>query len=217
MNVEQARFNMVEQQIRTWEVLDPVILSLIATLKREEFVAPAHHDLAFADLELPLGNGEKMWTPKMEARVVQDLQLVGTESVLEIGSGSGYLTALLAARSRHVTSIELDATLAARAKENLANAGVYNAEVSVGDGMKLGVATGAYDVVVFGGSLPVFVDALLDWIQPGGRIFAVVGQAPAMQARVIRKAADGSVSAKVLFETVIAPLKGAPLPKAFTF
>jgi protein-L-isoaspartate(D-aspartate) O-methyltransferase len=217
MNVEQARFNMVEQQIRTWDVLDPVILSLIATLRREQFVAPEHVALAFADLELPLGNGEKMWTPKMEARVVQDLQLTGTESVLEIGTGAGYVTALLAARSRQVTSIEIDPAIAARAQASLANAGIYNAEVSVGDGMKLGVTAGAYDVVVFGGSLPVFVEAALDWIKPEGRIFAVVGQAPAMQARAVRKAADGSVSTRVLFETVIAPLKGAPQPKAFTF
>ena len=217
MNVEQARFNMVEQQIRTWDVLDSVILSLIATLRREQFVAPEHAALAFADLELPLGNGEKMWTPKMEARVVQDLQLTGNESVLEIGTGGGYVTALLAARSRQVTSIEIDPAIAARAQASLANAGIYNAEVNVGDGMQLGVTAGAYDVVVFGGSLPVFVEAALDWIKPEGRIFAVVGQAPAMQARVVRKLADGSVSTRVLFETVIAPLKGAPQPKAFTF
>ncbi len=217
MNVEQARFNMVEQQIRTWDVLDPVILSLIATLRREQFVAPEHAALAFADLELPLGNGEKMWTPKMEARVVQDLQLTGTESVLEIGTGGGYVTALLAARSQRVTSIEIDPAIAERAQTSLAKAGIYNAEVNVGDGMKLGVSASAYDVVVFGGSLPVFVEAALDWIKPEGRIFAVVGQAPAMQARVVRKAADGSVSTRVLFETVIAPLKGAPQPKGFTF
>jgi protein-L-isoaspartate(D-aspartate) O-methyltransferase len=217
MNVEQARFNMVEQQIRTWEVLDPVILSLIATLKRENFVSAAHQALAFADLELPLPNGEKMWTPKMEARVVQDLQLTGLETVLEIGTGSGYLTALLAARSQHVTSLEIDAAQAVRARAALAQAGVFNADVMVDDGMKLAAAPGTYDVVVFGGSLPVMLEAAIDWLKPGGRIFAAVGQAPAMQARVIRKTPEGSVSTKVLFETVIAPLKGAPQPNAFTF
>jgi protein-L-isoaspartate(D-aspartate) O-methyltransferase len=217
MNVEQARFNMVEQQIRTWEVLDPVILSLISTLKRENFVSSAHQALAFADLELPLGNGEKMWTPKMEARVVQDLELTGMETVLEIGTGSGYLTALLAARSKHVLSLEIDPAIAALAKARLADASIDNAEVSVGDGMKLAAAPITYDVVVFGGSLPVMLDAAMDWIKPDGRIFAVVGQAPAMQARLIRKQAEGSVSTRVLFETVIAPLKGAPQPKAFTF
>jgi protein-L-isoaspartate(D-aspartate) O-methyltransferase len=217
MNVEQARFNMVEQQIRTWEVLDPVILSLISTLKRENFVSDAHQALAFADLELPLPNGEKMWTPKMEARVVQDLQLTGMETVLEIGTGSGYLTALLAARSKQVLSLEIDPAMAAVATARLANAGIDNAEVSVGDGMKFAAAPNTYDVVVFGGALPVMLDAAIDWIKPEGRIFAVVGQAPAMQARVIRKQAEGSVSTRVLFETVIAPLKGAPQPKAFTF
>jgi protein-L-isoaspartate(D-aspartate) O-methyltransferase len=217
MNVEQARFNMVEQQIRTWEVLDPVILSLIATLKRENFVSAAHQALAFADLELPLPNGGKMWTPKMEARVVQDLQLTGLETVLEIGTGSGYLTALLAARSKHVTSLEIDAAQAARAQAALSQASVFNADVVVDDGMKLAAAPGTYDVVVFGGALPVMLDAAIDWLKPGGRIFAAVGQAPVMQARVIRKMPEGSVQTKVLFETVIPPLHGAPQPKAFTF
>jgi protein-L-isoaspartate(D-aspartate) O-methyltransferase len=217
MNIEQARFNMVEQQIRTWEVLDPVILNLISTLKRETFVAPAQRSLAFADLELPLPNGHKMWTPKMEARVVQDLKLTGTENVLEIGTGSGYLTALLASRCAHVTSLEIDAAQTALATDHLQAAGISNVQVLTGDGIKGYAQNGPYDAAVFTGSMPVMLDAAFDWLKPGGRVFAVVGEQPVMQARVLTRTPEGSVLTKVLFETVIEPLINAPRAKSFVF
>ena len=144
MDTEQARFNMVEQQIRTWEVLDPDVLDLLFTVRREEFVPAAYRMLAFADLEIPLPGGERMWTPKMEARVVQELKLMPGESVLEIGTGSGYLTALMASRNARVTSVEIDAGLAAAAKERLTRAGLAALELVVGDGAR-GWGTEGYD------------------------------------------------------------------------
>jgi protein-L-isoaspartate(D-aspartate) O-methyltransferase len=217
MNFEQARFNMVEQQVRTWEVLDPVILNLISTIKREDFVPTAQRNLAFADLELPLGHGQKMWTPKMAARVVQDLRLTGQERVLEIGTGSGYVTALLSARSKEVRSIEINPAIAQAAQAHLDAAGVMNVELVVGDGFALAAKGAPYDVVVFNGSLPVMLDAAFDWITPGGRVFAAVGIAPVMQARVYTRTPEGSVLTDGLFETVIDPLTNAPQPKKFTF
>lgn len=217
MNIEQARFNMVEQQIRTWDVLDPVILNLISTLRREDFVPTAQLSLAFADLELPLGYGQKMWTPKMEARIVQDLQLAGREKVLEIGTGSGYLSALLAARADHVTSMEIVPALAAQARTRLVAAGIENVDVIDGDGTKMAVGDHAFDVVVFTGSMPVMLTAALDWLKPGGRVFAIIGEAPVMQARIMTRTPEGSVLTEVLFETVVAPLVNAPQAKAFTF
>src|SRR5258708_4409080 len=147
MDMERARFNMVEQQIRTWAVLNQDILDLLFTVKREEFVPPAYRLLAFADLEVPLGDGEKMWAPKMEARVLQELKVVASEAVLEIGTGSGYLTALLASQDAHVTSVEINPRLAAEAKAKLARAGIGAVELAVGDGAR-GWGAGTYDVIV---------------------------------------------------------------------
>jgi protein-L-isoaspartate(D-aspartate) O-methyltransferase len=217
MNIEQARFNMVEQQIRTWDVLDPVILNLISTIKREDFVPEAQKALAFADLELPLGYGQKMWTPKMAARIVQDVKLTGRERVLEVGTGSGYVTALLASRAKEVTSLEINPAIAKQAVENLQAASIDNATVHIDDGMKLAVGDGAYDVVVFTGSMPVMKDAFMDWVGVGGRVFAAIGSAPVMQARLMTRLPDGITQSKVLFETVIAPLQNAPQAKAFVF
>jgi protein-L-isoaspartate(D-aspartate) O-methyltransferase len=217
MNIEQARFNMVEQQIRPWNVLDPVVLNLVSTIKREDFVPTAQAGLAFADLEIPFARGQKMWTPKMAARVVQDLRLKGNERVLEVGTGSGYLTALLAARSASVTSIEIEPAIAQSAQANLHRAGVLNTELIVGDGFALAGKGAPYDVIVFTGSLPVMLDTALDWVTPGGRVFAVVGTAPVMQARIYTRTPEGSVLIEGLFETVIDPLANAPQAKKFTF
>ncbi len=216
MDTEQARFNMVEQQIRTWEVLDPEILDLLFSVRREEFVPSAYRMLAFADLEIPLPGGERMWTPKMEARVVQELKLQAGESVLEIGTGSGYLTALMASRKAHVTSVEIDPRLAAGAKQSLARAGLRDVEAVVGDGSR-GWGKTAYDAIVLTGSTPVLPDAFVEQLNPGGRVFAVVGEAPAMKARMVRWAAAGPVSSRDLFETVIAPLRNAAAPSRFRF
>src|SRR6185295_500085 len=173
MDFEQARFNMVEQQIRTWAVLDQEVLDLLFEVRREDFVPPAYRTLAFADLEIPLGDGERMWTPKMEARVLQELQLKPSESALEIGTGSGYLTALLARRSADVTSVEINPRLHAEAWTHLAGAGIANARLEAGDGAR-GWRNGEYDAIVLTGSTPILPDSWLKQLKPGGRLFAVV-------------------------------------------
>ena len=182
-DVERARFNMVEQQIRTWDVLDPEVLELLFTVKREEFVPAAYRSLAFADLEIPLGDGQRMWTPKLEARVLQVLAVKPDEHVLEIGTGSGYFTALLAARGARVTSVELDAGRAAAARATLVRHGFERVRVEVGDGAR-GFGHDAYDAIVLTGSTPVLPDAFAAQLIPGGRLFAIVGDAPVMTARL---------------------------------
>jgi protein-L-isoaspartate(D-aspartate) O-methyltransferase len=216
MDIELARFNMVEQQIRPWEVLDQEVLDLLFALRREEFVPAALRALAFADCELPLGDGERMWTPKMEARVLQDLALVPSDEVLEVGTGSGYLTALLASRSAAVTSVEISARLGAEAKRKLARAGIRNVKLVTGDAAR-GWGEVRYDVIVLTGSTPVLDDAFLAQLKPGGRIFAVVGEAPAMTARIVRWGDADSFTRDDRFETVIAPLQNAAVPARFAF
>jgi protein-L-isoaspartate(D-aspartate) O-methyltransferase len=216
MDVEQARFNMVEQQIRTWDVLNQDILDLLYTIRREEFVPPAYRALAFADLEIPLADGEKMWTPKMEARVLQELALEAGETVLEIGTGSGYLTALLASRRTAVTSVEINSRLAAGARTCLAAAGIGGVDLRQGDGAQ-GYGTEAYDAIVLTGSTPILPERLLTQLKPGGRLFAVVGDLPVMTARLMRWVAPDSVTTTILFETVIEPLKNAAQPARFRF
>jgi protein-L-isoaspartate(D-aspartate) O-methyltransferase len=213
---EQARFNMVEQQIRTWDVLEQRVLDLLFAVKREEFVPPAYKTLAFADLELPLPNGDRMWTPKMEARVIQDLELDSAERVLEIGTGSGYLTALLASEAGDVTSVEIDPSLAAEAREKLLRTGLSNARVELGDGAR-GYGTQRYDAIVLTGSTPLLPERFLEQLLPGGRVFAVVGELPVMTARIVRVDAAGAKIATDLFETVVAPLKNALAPARFDF
>ena len=215
MDTEQARFNMVEQQIRTWEVLDPEVLDLLFTVRREEFVPPAYRTLAFADLEIPLPGGERMWTHKMEARVLQELKLMPGESALEIGTGSGYLAALMASRNTQVTSVEIDARLSADAKTTLARAGLH-VELAIGDGAR-GWGAKSYDAIVLTGSTPILPATFIKQLKPAGRIFAVVGEAPAMTARIVRWVAPSSVTEQDLFETVIEPLRNAAAPSRFRF
>ena len=216
MDIEQARFNMIEQQVRTWDVLDQDVLDLLFTVRREEFVPAAYRALAFADLEIPLPGGERMWTPKMEARVVQELRLRAGEAVLEIGTGSGYLTALLSSLGTRVTSVEIDPALSAVAAAKLARAGVPPVELIVGDGAR-GFGSAQYDAIVLTGSTPVLPDAFARQLRPGGRLFAVVGDPPAMTARMVQWAAPGAATTQDLFETVIAPLKNAATPSRFRF
>lgn len=216
MDFEQARFNMVEQQIRPWDVLDPIVLDLLFTVRREEFVPAAHRALAFADLEIPLGDGEAMWAPKLEARVLQELQLRPGESVLEIGTGSGYFAALLASLAGRVTSVEIRERLAREAATKLARSGFDNVDVVTGDGAR-GWGKGSYDAIVLTGSTPVLHEAFLAQLNPGGRVFAIVGDAPAMTARMHRWTAPGSRTVVALFETVVAPLANAPAPARFEF
>lgn len=213
---EQARFNMVEQQIRTWEVLDQRVLDLLFAVKRENFVPPAYRALAFADVELPLPNGARMWTPKMEARVLQELMLADSDRVLEIGTGSGYFTALLASGTGDVMSVEIDAPIAADARAKLARHGFSNVRVDVADGAR-GYGRETYDAIVLTGSTPLLPDRFFEQLVPGGRVFAVVGVAPAMKARLIRWQAPGARVATDLFETVVAPLVNAAAPARFEF
>jgi protein-L-isoaspartate(D-aspartate) O-methyltransferase len=217
MNIEQARSNMVEQQIRTWQVLDQEVLDLLYLVPREEFVAAEHRALAFSDLELPLGEGERMWTPKMEARVLQELAPKKHDNVLEVGTGSGYLTALLAHRGGHVHSVEVKPQLAALARKNLSHHGVDNVTLHAGDAARGWPRQAPYDVIVLTGSTPVLPRALLEHLAPGGRLFAVVGESPAMAARLFSCSAPGACHSTDLFETVIAPLVNAEQPPRFQF
>jgi len=216
MDIERARFNMVEQQVRTWEVLDQDVLDLLFVVKREEFVPPAYRMLAFADLEIPLPEGEKMWTPKMEARLLQELKLRPGQSVLEIGTGSGYLTALMASQGARVTSVEIHPSLSADAKAKLARAGIRDIELAVGDGAR-GWGKGTHDAIVLTGSTPVLPPAFLKQLKPGGCVFAITGDPPVMTARITRWAAPASFTIHDLFETVIDPLRNAAAPERFTF
>ncbi|MBA3507624.1 MAG: protein-L-isoaspartate O-methyltransferase [Betaproteobacteria bacterium] len=216
MDFELARFNMVEQQIRTWEVLDQDVLDLLFVVKREAFVPPQWQSLAFADLELPLPNGEKMWAPKVEARVLQSLQLHGGEKVLEVGTGSGYFTALLASRAATVTSVEIERALSLEAAQKLARARLANVRCEVGDAAR-GWGEDTYDAIVLTGSTPLLPEALFTQLRPGGQVFAVVGDLPVMTARLVRWAAPGSRVSTDLFETVVAPLQNAATPARFQF
>jgi protein-L-isoaspartate(D-aspartate) O-methyltransferase len=217
MNIEQARFNMVEQQIRTWEVLDPDVLELLFAVKREEFVPPQHRSIAFADLEVPLGHGEAMMQPKVEARILQELDLQPHETVYEVGTGSGYLTALMARQARHVTSAELYPDLQARAADNLRAAGISNVTLLSGDSARSPLAESAFDVIVLTGSTPILPQAFLDRLSPGGRLFAIVGDLPVMKAVVVRQPVPGSFQHTEIFETVVKPLVNAAEPSRFKF
>jgi len=217
MNIEQARFNMIEQQIRTWEVLDPAVLELLFEVKRERFVPPEHASLAFADLEIPLAHGEAMMQPKVEARIVQELALQPHETVYEVGTGSGYLTALLARRARHVTSAEIHPDLRAKAAASLKSEGVSNVTLLDGDSAQRPLAESAFDVIVLTGSVPILPQAFLDRLAVGGRLFAVLGDRPVMKAVVVRQPAAGSFQHVELFETLVKPLVNAPQPPRFRF
>lgn len=217
MDLEQARFNMVEQQVRTWEVLDQEVLDLLFTVKREEYVAAPYRALAFVDMEIPLGDGEVMLAPKLQARIVQELAVKKTDRVLEVGSGSGYLTALLAHRANHVYSVEINPRLKATAEENLKNHGIANTTVEGGDAARGWSVHAPYDVIVLTGSTPVLPEDILSQLGPGGRLFAVVGDPPVMAGRLVSCVAPGAYHTLDLFETCIPPLKNALAPPRFVF
>ena len=208
---------MVEQQIRPWDVLDQDILDLLYAVPREDFVPAAYRNLAFSDLEIPLGEGERMWAPKVEARVLQELAIQRSERVLEVGTGSGYFAALLAHRAAQVYTVEIRPALAAFGRENLARHGRDNVTAEVGDAARGYPKWGPYDVIVLTGSTPLVPQSLLDELAPGGRLFAVVGDAPAMAARIYTCVAPGSTRSVDLFETVIAPLANCEQPPRFKF
>jgi len=211
--IEQARFNMVEQQIRPWEVLDPRVLQALFEAPRERYVPPSMQGLAFSDVELPLiinsvDTRESMLTPKLEARLAQELQLKPTDCVLEIGTGSGYQAALLARLAHQITSIEVDSRLAAFAQQNLERNHVANVRVETGDA-HAGWGTTEYDAILLTGSVPVVPDALKYQLRIGGRLVAVVGQNPIMTAYRITRNNAASFETVGLFDTVIKPLRGA--------
>ena len=201
MNSEKARFNMIEQQIRPWNVTNPRVLETLALVRRERFVPQTWRKLAFADFEIPIGQGQRMWAPRIEARVLQALALKGSESVLEIGTGTGYTAALLAAHAEWVRSLEIDPLLARLANENLERNGVFNVIVSEQDGSQGWQARAPYDVILAGGAVRSIPQPWLDQLKEGGRLFAFIGEAPLMRATLITRLADGSLQQKGLFET----------------
>lgn len=222
LDFEKARFNMVEQQVRPWDVLDQTVLDLLFVVKREEFVPEPYRALAFTDMEIPLkidgvDTGEFMWSPKLEARIVQELAIRPHDTVLEIGTGSGYLSALLAHKAHHVLSIEIEPRLRAFAEANLARAGVHNVKVEVGDGSRGWPGKAPYDVIVVTGSLPIVPDGLGRQLRIGGRMAVIVGEDPVMTAQVITRATNASFDAVKLFETRVTPLKNAERPSSFRF
>lgn len=217
MNLEQARYNMVEQQIRTWEVLDQEVLDLLMTVKREQFVPPACLKLAFADTAIPLGHGAAMLTPAIEAKMLQALQLRKSDKVLEIGTGSGYMAALLGARCDHVHTVEIEPELAAKARGNLLRQDADNVTVIEGDGALGWPAQAPYDAIVLSGSVADIPEALLQQLKVGGRLMAVVGEAPLMQARLVTCVAEGQFQSVNLFETSIPRLRNVPERGKFAF
>jgi protein-L-isoaspartate(D-aspartate) O-methyltransferase len=217
MNLEQARTNMIEQQIRTWEVLDQEVLDLLYVVPREDFVPEPYRALAFSEVEIPLGEGQRMWQPKLEARVLQELMLKRTDRVLEVGTGSGYLTALMGHRAAQVCSVEIKPELAAFGRRNLERHGADNVLLEIGDAARGWPGHAPYDVIVLTGSTPVLPRAFLEALTPGGRLFAVVGEAPAMTARLVTCSAPGAWRSADLFETVIAPLVNCEQPSRFRF
>jgi len=221
-DLEQARFNMIEQQIRPWEVLDQSVLDLLMRVRREDFVPPHLRALAFVDFELPLNidgvvTGESVLAPKVEARLLQELGIHPHEQVLEIGTGSGYMAALAAHKAQTVWTIEIEPRLQAFGAANLARAGVRNARVEGGDAARGWAAHAPYDVIIVSGSLPMLPESLLDQLKIGGRMAAIVGTAPAMSAKIITRATKDSFEPLSLFETCVKPLRNAQHASAFRF
>ena len=217
MSVQQSRFNMIEQQIRPWDVLDGAVLALLAKLPREDFVPKQYVGLAFADLEIPLGDGELMLSPKMEGRILQSLEIKKTDKVLEIGTGSGYLTALIAMQAKHVDSVELNAKISKQAAKNIAAQGIENVNLVVADGVHGLAANAPYDVIVFTGSTPLLNTQVERQLAVGGRMFVVVGDAPAMEATLITRISSDNFKTDVLFETCLPAIVNAPQAEKFAF
>ena len=216
-DLERTRFNMVEQQIRPWEVLDTKVLDLLYIVRREDYVPTAHKALAFADLEIPIGHDEHMLSPKLEARILQELAINPDDRILEIGTGSGYMTALLASQGAHVYSVDIIDEFTRGAGARLAQHGIHNVTLETGDAARGWDKHGPYDVIVLTGSTPVLAESFQQSLAAGGRLFAVVGVAPVMEAQLITCAATGAYGTIVLFETVVPSLRNAPQRAKFVF
>jgi protein-L-isoaspartate(D-aspartate) O-methyltransferase len=217
MNLEQARFNMIEQQIRPWNVLDDQVLHLLSVVKREDFVPLAHKALAFVDMEIPIGHGQRMLAPRLEARLLQDAAVQKHEKVLEIGAGSGYLTALLAHQAQRVIALEIQPELAAMARTNLQKAGIHNAEVRQFDGSVGAAAEGPFDVIVLGGCVAEVPQNLLAQLKVGGRLLAIVGQEPVMRATIVSRTGEAEFSTRQPWDSAAPTLLNFPVPSPFRF
>ena len=217
LNFDVARRNMIESQIRTWDVLEERILELAARLPREDYVPKQYRNLAFMDFNIPLGHGEVMMSPKLEARLLQELEISPTDKILEIGTGSGYMTALLAALGRHVVSVEIRPEFTAEAATKLAHHGVRNITLETGDGARGWERQKPYDVILLTGSTPLLSEAFQQSLAMGGRLIAIVGEAPTMDVRRIRHLTEHAFEEESLFETVIPPLRNALEPPRFVF
>jgi protein-L-isoaspartate(D-aspartate) O-methyltransferase len=218
METEAAREQMIHQQVRAWEVLDARTLEVMQLVPRERFVPPPLRSLAFADSELLLTDGERMLAPKVVGRILQALEPAAGESALEIGSGSGYLTACLARLCGAVRSLERHAEIAEFAQENIARLGLAHALVEHADAYAAGaLGTASYDLVVLTGSLPVYDPRFEQRLAPGGRLFAIVGMGTLMQAQLVTRVSAAQCTRQTLFETVVAPLRGALRPEPFRF
>ena len=217
MNLEQARFNMIEQQIRPWDVLDAYVLHLLSVVKREDFVPAAHKALAFVDMEIPLPGGQVMLAPRVEARTLQDLAVQKHEKVLEIGTGSGYMAALLAHRAQRVITLEINAQLATLARSNLQMAGIHNAEVRHLDGARGVPVEGPFDVILLSGSVAQVPQSLLAHLKVGGRLGAIVGDEPMMRTTFVSRLGETQYRTTQPWDTVAARLLNFPEPSHFTF
>jgi protein-L-isoaspartate(D-aspartate) O-methyltransferase len=217
IDFDQARYNMIEQQIRPWEVLDQSVLDAIAIVPREDYVPMQYINLAFTDMEIPLGHSETMMSPKLEARMLQALAVEPNDTVLEVGTGSGYVTALLAELGRHVYSVDINQDLSEAARRKLTDHEVINVTLEVGDAAQGWDRHGPYDVIAITGSMPVLPATFEQSLKVGGRLFAVIGDSPVMEATLITRLGENEFRREMLFETDLPPLKNAPQPNRFQF
>ena len=217
LNFDVARDKMIKSQMRTWYVHDERVLELIARMPRQDYMPAASRNLAYVDMNIPLGHGEVMMNPKIEARLVQELEIAPADKILEIGTGSGYMTALLAALGRHVVSVELRPEFTAAAATKLAHHGVRNITLEVGDGARGWDRQQPYNVILITGSLPILPTAFRETLAPGGRMIAIVGQSPAMEVKLIHRLSGRTFNETSLFETDLPPLRNAIEPARFVF
>ncbi|MET3106661.1 protein-L-isoaspartate(D-aspartate) O-methyltransferase [Oxalobacteraceae bacterium GrIS 2.11] len=217
MNIEQARFNMIEQQIRPWNVLDLGVLELLTIVKREKFLPENQQSLAFMDTELPLPDGSLMLSPKIEARIVQEVAAKKHGNALVVGSGTGYLPALLAFHSRHVTCVENSPAVFAAAQQALHREGVANVSLTLGDASKGWPNEAPYDVIVLTGSVQILPEEFKQQLKVGGRLFVIVGSAPVMTACLYTRLSQSEFDVKALFDTSVAAIPEAEHVSAFSF
>jgi len=217
VNLDEARFNMIEQQIRPWDVLDQSVLDALAIIPREDYVPIPYMNMAFTDMRIPLGRGEVMMSPNVEARMLQALAVDASDSILEVGTGSGYITAVLAEMGRHVFSVDIHPEFINEALVKLGDHDVLNVTLEAGDAAQGWDRHGPYDVIAITGSLPVLPEAFAQSLKVGGRLFAIVGDAPVMEAILITRLSETEFQREGLFETSLPALRNARQPNRFVF